>query len=381
MFLTGGGGGYIPRGSDRTREDRERRLRQLLEEAGLSDRDVEMFQAHLLNVLFPRLSGSGYGEGWNASWSRAQRICSPDHFRRYFTYAVPRGDFADAEIEAIVGRAAAGEDVAETLLQAISGGAAEILIRKLRHREADLPMTAASPIIRGMIKAAAEIPVTSDIFLGDFEITQSAILVSRLLARLAPADRDEVLTVVAEGPSLLFAVQVFHHSVSDRHEPGWLTPAQHATALAIVLERVVVAARERRLGEVASSRLGLILGHLRRNLDPGSIDVLRKDLTAWAAVDASAPAVLLRSHSSTTSHGPGDFSSDGYEALKAVVDTDVLLAKLREMHGPGIEVDEYPSRLDDVDPDADRRLAMQFAWLHRRGEPSPDHANLEEGPT
>lgn len=361
---------FLSAGVDRTREDRQRRLQKALDQLGLAEREVELLRDHLLELLFPRLSGTGYGSDWEAAWSRDQRVCSADHFRRYFTYAVPRGDVADAAVEEVVDRAARGEDVLDSVLSAIRSGATEVFIRKLRRREKQLTPEAAPALVRAVSAASAEIQVTSALFTGDLEFRQAAILVSQLLARLAPEQQDALLMEIARGPSLLFPVHVFVHSMPDEREPGWLTPARHAPALAIVHERTVSAAREGRLEELSKGRIGMVLGHLRVNLDAAALETLRQQISEWIAADPSAPAALLRSHSPLTDRGPGDFGADGYRALASVVDCDLLLERLKEVHGDGIEVDEYERGWDDSGQDVDRRHAMQFAWLHRRKEPA-----------
>jgi len=46
----------------------------------------------LLESLFPRLGKTCYGHDREADWAREQRVCSRQHFQRYFTYSVPPDD-------------------------------------------------------------------------------------------------------------------------------------------------------------------------------------------------------------------------------------------------------------------------------------------------
>jgi len=58
-----------------------------------------------------------------------------------------------------------------------------------------------------------------------------------------------------------------------------------------------------------------------------------------------------------------------YNSLATLVNPAALEARLRQIHGVGLDVDRFEH---DVDVDVDLRLARQFAWLHRRSPPEGD---------
>lgn len=60
----------------------------------------------IIKVLFPRaqryLGGMSYGGGFEEKWYRDLRVCHPDVFDRYFHFAIPEGDIAQADLDRIL---------------------------------------------------------------------------------------------------------------------------------------------------------------------------------------------------------------------------------------------------------------------------------------
>ncbi|WP_041785412.1 KAP family P-loop NTPase fold protein [Rhodospirillum centenum] len=357
---------FLSESNDRNKEGRKNRLQKAMEELNLPERDIEQLSRHLLEVLFPQLSGWGHGSQWQVRRAREQRVCSPDHFRRYFTYAVPRGDIADAMIDGIIDDAAQGGAIQDSLLTAIRNGATAIFIRKLRHREEVLAIEAVPSLVRAVTAASTEIRIILTTFMGDFEFRQAAILVSQLLARLPPDDQDALLIEIAEGPCLLFPVYVLERSLPDGGEGGWLTHDRQVPALAILHKRTISAAREGRLEEATKDWMGVVFGHLRRNLDPDALNTFRLELSEWVAADSSAPVALLRAYAPFSDRGPGDFEEDNYRVLTSIVDGNLFLSELKKALGDEIDVTEYVRKWDAAGIVVDRRLAMQFSYWHHR---------------
>ena len=89
LFLSGG------RNSDQNTESTQRRrIADLLRESApdITPEQCASLRRDLLESLFPRLGKTCYGHDREADWAREQRVCSRQHFQRYFTYSVPPGD-------------------------------------------------------------------------------------------------------------------------------------------------------------------------------------------------------------------------------------------------------------------------------------------------
>lgn len=172
----------------------------------------------LLEHLFPRLGRMGYGPDWDQSWAAEKRICSRDYFDRYFTYAVPTGDFSDQSVEEVVTKAAEGDEasVAAIVESAFDRDAVGLLIRKLRSREGAMDTIAARGLSLALATRASRFPFTNDIFLGNFTLTQGATLISKLAARLDRAQQDALVADVAEQSDSLHFVQEVINSARAR---------------------------------------------------------------------------------------------------------------------------------------------------------------------
>jgi predicted KAP-like P-loop ATPase len=64
--------------------------------------DSDAVRRRLLEVLFPRLQSVLWGNEWDERWTREQRICSREYFKRYFSYSVPPGDVPDLKITSLI---------------------------------------------------------------------------------------------------------------------------------------------------------------------------------------------------------------------------------------------------------------------------------------
>jgi hypothetical protein len=81
-----------------------------LESLSIAEREAAI---HVLKALFPRIEGiygnTNYGNDWDSTWAKQQRIASDDYFRRYFQYAVPSRDIADGDVDAFISSVNSGD--------------------------------------------------------------------------------------------------------------------------------------------------------------------------------------------------------------------------------------------------------------------------------
>jgi predicted KAP-like P-loop ATPase len=79
--------------------------------------------SELLAALFPRFHGllgnTTYSHHFDDIWAREQRVASAGYFARYFSYAIPPGDFPDRQIEEFLSFAATNPP--ETLADRVKG--------------------------------------------------------------------------------------------------------------------------------------------------------------------------------------------------------------------------------------------------------------------
>lgn len=101
--------------AEKIKESAKTTIEQALEGLTSAERDGAIW---VLKALFPRLEsifgGSSYGDDWEERWSSEKRLTSSDYFRRFFQYAVPARDVADADIDRLIATANT-KDEKETL--------------------------------------------------------------------------------------------------------------------------------------------------------------------------------------------------------------------------------------------------------------------------
>lgn len=181
----------------------------------------------LLKRLFPKFSGllgdSAYGPEWLESWSKEQRVCSPDYFDRYFTYAVPVGDVSDSCILQFL-RTLSEESVEESAAKLhvlIDSRNADKVIQKLRGREDDISPRDSSVLAMAIVSCGDAFPNPRQMYQFQSAWSQAAILVSRLLQNIS--DRTQRLSVAKEviqaAAPLSFCVECLRWLSSGKDDP------------------------------------------------------------------------------------------------------------------------------------------------------------------
>lgn len=338
------------------------------------DEDEKAAIRDLLVGLFPRFGTMGYGHDWERTWSEQKRICSRDYFHRYFTYAVPTGDMSDLLIDDLVVRASDGDGAAVGAMieAAYQRGAAELLIRKLRSRESFVALDAVPTLIVEISARTSAIPISRDLFLSDFVLSQAAILIVKLAARVEAAQQDEWLAASAEGAnSLLFVSHLIHQSRADEgsHADSTSLPPERIDRLAaILLRRIRQAAEDQNLFDGVGDQLGKIVYTIRAGGSEETVRELRDYLSGLLAADVSNAVRFIKAFAGRSQGGDGvirvsDITRDTYGAISEILDPERIYEGLRAQYGEEIADSKWREAEDDA-RDLDRRVANQFAYLH-----------------
>lgn len=342
----------------------------------------------LIAELFPRHSPFGYGSEFEAEWARDKRICSRDYFNRYFTYTVPKGDMADIAVSNLVDRAAADDqqavDAAFDL--AIERQSFEPLLRKLWAQEHELSTGAIRPLTVALARRAAQLPVTGDIFLGDYSIRQAAQLISNLAQRLEAAPQSALLLeVVEQTSSLRFVPEVINvarlREEQGRGNQGYLEPERIVPLVEALLQRLKNLSAASNVFEATDNRPSIILYCIETNGSEAVKQELRTFISDTLDNDPLNAVKFLRAFASRTqSGGPiqiGSLSRRTYDGLADLLPLERVFQRLSELYGDDLGSDQWPEEEEEEGMgDTDRRLARQFAYLHiHPAEPDPLHAH------
>lgn len=337
----------------------------------------------LINRLFPRHSKMGYGDGWDEIWAKDKKICSGDYFHRYFSYAVPSGDLPDHKIDALLAASLEGDEVGVgvALDDALLNNAAEILIRKLRRHEQSLDLTAVPTLIGALAKRVSKIPVKKNEIFGDFVLSQCAIFMSQLLVRMDKDHQDSMMLSLAErSDSLHFITELMRWSrlhTKNGDESGFLTPERLQPIVKILSERFIGTLNKLDLWNYENEAFGRI-AHSIATFGEGDVkEPLLDRLSELLNADPKNAIWLLKSLVGRTQFGngvirPSEFTSETYKSVSSLINPDCVYAQLRTVFGAELDDATWDNNNRQGDYDVDRRLANQFAFIHRREQESPD---------
>jgi hypothetical protein len=338
----------------------------------------------LVRELFPRPGSMEYGNDWNTSWAQEKRICSDDYFHRYFTHGVPTGYISDEQIERLLGLAGdADEDGTRAILRdAYERGAAEILIRKLRHREETFDLEIAPVLIAAIAKCASEVPVGHDLMFGTFTRSQAAILICKIVSRMGVLDQDKMIgSAVEYADSLPFICELIQFSrlkETRGEERGFLPPERVHPLVATLLSRLSAKADES--GANLAVAAGTDFGSLAYSIIAWGSDAtkteLRRRLATILDSDPHNSLVLLKALAGKSQASDGvvriaDFTGETYKSVGELLEPDRVFEQLREIYGERIDHAEWSDDWDDT-KDVDQRIANQFAAIHRARDRQED---------
>ncbi len=363
---------------------RDEEINRKVAEISTSETQCASIRHQLLEELFPRISDFSHGRSSEAEWARDRRICSGDYFRRYFLYGIPKGDFADAEIDLVIANAAEGLPVIDSFREAQKRKALEIFVRKIRQRQEAVPSSSIPGLLRALGRISNEIPTSDSRLFGAFELTNAALLASDLLKRLPTAEQDrELIAVAEESTSVSFSVETVGLSAisgewSDRK--GWLDSERVVRLFRRIATRFCLALSAGDVSKSGHGSLKEVLGTVRHFLGKGEADTVGQALKAWILLDPANASFLVRQYAGNTytanSVRVSDFKQTGYDSITFFVDGNTVVSQLRIHLGTSIEAETYEEWFDKPDQPDDLRLARQFYYLNsRRNLQNPrDHA-------
>jgi hypothetical protein len=338
---------------------------------GRNEREIGAIRRGLLDVLFPRISNMGYGHDWDRKWAQEQRICSDQYFKRYFSYGVPPGDIADLEVVRLLERLAgmATDEQNAVLDSYAQRNAYPQFIRKLREREDRIDPPAARALAVALARNGHLPPKER----GSLFVTtsmQTGILVAHLLKRVPAGQEREQLAQLAirEAEPLTFGfecIKWMSHS-TDRPEADRIVSAEcEALVKATLSDRIQARALQEPLyltfgqgthalywtwnAHVGGTAVG---DHLRARFaqNPNEVDAFLDTFVgeSWG-VENGLPR-------------RSDFMRDSYDAIVQLLDPEVIVANLRDRYGADIDTAQFHH---DDDVQLARRIALQFAFIHR----------------
>lgn len=368
------GNAYLSgRREDRTRQKAAELLDRSL--AALESAGREQVRSRLLEPLFPRLKSifgnHVFGDSWDADWEKDQKIASRQYFARYFSYSVPPRDVPDQAISQFLELAGQGNPSASgQALHAFSERKAlPRLITKLRRLEDNVDAPTASGLITALVAPAISIPNEKSM-LGTSTLTQTGILVARLLLRIAPGEqRDAVALKAVTTAPLPLALEVFRfiRAAEDEGTDDRVTTSVVEADLGRRLaERVKAAHAVQNLWDEYPVHVPSLLWIWQTFGAPGDVAA---SLEARFEKTNATVLEFLKTYVPTAwgleSGLPSkiDFRREAYDSVAKLVRPDKIAAWLHSLYGPVVDKDEY--HLSGDEP-FEVKVARQFCFIHRK---------------
>ena len=361
-------------------ESKIQRIKDLIDGDMTKTGKITSGYIELLKNMFPKLQAVygnvNYGSDWYQKWNDGQRICAEGYFDRYFTYAVPRGDFPDAAISLLINDIeATAEEISiekNPLRGVLTSDNARVLIKKLRNRANSLNAVQSTYLSLAVCQLASEYPNPESLFGWDEPHTQAAMLVSDLVQKLEKKNRvDHVVTCIRRTTTPAFKLEIFkwlQKEEEDKPEKDAFS-AEEVENIGIQLANCL----NTHLNSVAdiTSEENRILPYTFYILNQYSKkETIINYMSSIFEKDKSAIVRLLDAYTPTAwgletgiSH-KSEFERDQYNSLIRIFDPEYILKSIEKYLGNLPEDQEdFPRNFERND----RSIVLhQFVWMHRR---------------
>ena len=116
----------------------------------------------ILGQLFPKIQwvfdNYGYGSGFEEEWFRQTRVCHPDIFERYFSFAVPEGDLSRADLDKLLSLVGDRDGLVAAFHALSQRGLLGIAVDRLEAYKEKISLDYAVPFITALFDVGDELP-------------------------------------------------------------------------------------------------------------------------------------------------------------------------------------------------------------------------------
>ncbi|MCO6561064.1 MAG: AAA family ATPase [Gilliamella sp.] len=338
----------------------------------------------LLKQLFPKLDEKHelrYDDLYHLKiWDKAQRICSPNYFSKYFLYSVPTGEVADSAISSLLSNLASWQssfhEDENPLNHLINTDNAGKIIQKLTNKANSISSNIAYSLAIAISQKSELIPnpETSLSFLTP--LAQSAMLSGNLIQNVEQDKRAKlVVKCINIASSLEYKLELFRWlSREDKERP-----------------------EKEYFSEKCINRFGAYLGkyiikkHMSHNKDitmdysrylPYIFNILNKYVNNYCvndyvmqliAQDRTAIIRLLTAYAPTvwdkTIKYKDNFYRKAYSCLDKIIDLTDFKKSIEDNFSHLLDIpDDYPKIPWKENPNAGELFIQQFLWLYHHPE-------------
>ncbi|AOV07995.1 KAP family P-loop NTPase fold protein [Sporosarcina ureilytica] len=340
----------------------------------------------LLCFLFPRLNSvfgnNYYGGSSELIWSEKQRICSPQYFQRYFTYAISTKDVSDLAINELLifSEDHSEEEIVNKIKAILSDKNAETFISKLRRLSKNFTLLQSRNLAISIAKIGSNFPNPVQFIRSMNTFGQGAMFTGDCIENLKSKEEQFKLAkdVIFNADTLYFATACFTWFRRDTEEhpnPRGFSGEEYAKLAGILAKRITFELSN--IDHIDVEKIQNFPHVLSIWNEYGKSQEATNIITRKIRTDKNFVFELLNSYTPTAFGEFGSrkssFRRDNYDAIQKVLDPTIIVDTINEVYDDLVIDERYPEFLDVP---RNEELARQFLWIHNKF--SDEEVNKEE---
>lgn len=294
---------------------------------------------NLIYQLFPKIYGlyhaTNYGNDWLKGWRKELRICSPEHFNKYFRFSIPKSDISLPKFESTLSLGSNQKSFEHALMILIDTGKINQFIRKFIDYTEDVPVSNIKNIIFTFLKLGKKFPHSSGF--GQRNVNLVTKIITSLLKNVN--DQKERFFIIKESISesdsffyildLIYDFQyIFDHTELSEHEDPLINETQFNEIKKIMGKKIELMAESGKL--LKSKNLSTFLVFWQ-GFDEKSVE---KFVDKLLCDDFGLIGFLTGFLKEYTSHSSGEplprkCVKMNFESMSKFIDPDVILPRVK----------------------------------------------------
>jgi hypothetical protein len=330
----------------------------------------------LLCFLFPKFNSIfrniSYGKESEIKWAEKQRICSPQYFQRYFTYAITTKDVSDKAIKELLifSEHNSPEEIVYKIKEILTYKNAETFISKLRRLSKRFTPLQSNNLAISIARIGSQLPNPVQFFSPLNPSGQGAMFTGDCIENLKTREERIELAkqVIHNADTISFAAKCFYWFRRDTEEhpnPQGFNEEEYSKLACILAKRISLEMSN--LGDIEVTKLDNFPFVLLIWNEYGESNEARNAITKKIRTEKNFVFELLNCYTSTAIGEFGSrksgFSKENYFAIKKIINPIVIENAIKAVFND-LELDEsYPEFLD---VSRNEELARQFLWIHKK---------------
>ncbi|MCL5126491.1 MAG: KAP family NTPase [Deltaproteobacteria bacterium] len=328
----------------------------------------------VLMALFPRLNSAfgntEYGRDWDVEWQQEQRIASHSYFARYFSYAIPEGDFSDMDLLSFIQTLASAspEKISGSLKQLITPETADTVMAKLRSKGRTIASATSKNLALAIARNGMLFPIRRSIFTLKGSFSEAAMFISDLVANIPDTTERFSLAcnLLHEAEPITFAVEIHRWLVPKRKDDlKSFSTGQQEELIKILAARIKqIATQGTPLITQFSEDIPILMeiwSTCRSSTETNEYiqKIIKTDPSlAVTFLKCYLPIALGIENALPFK---GDFERTDYDSAAQAVKPDIIFGALQTIYSTKLNVEGFPYSDGTL---SDERIAQQFTWLH-----------------